>query len=122
MVPGARVRAVALESTVGGGSLPGEVLLSWGLAIERGSATGSGSAGAIAMALRTGEPAVIARVAGGRVLLDLRTIDPATDDRLGQALAAALARFASDARGASDATADPASDPASDPGSDPSAP
>ena len=115
---GAPVRAVALESTVGGGSLPGEVLPSWGLAIDRGSAgsgtgrgsagrgggaargssvgDGRGSAGAIALALRTAEPGVIARVAGGRVLLDLRTIDPAADDRLRRAVTAALARFASD--------------------------
>ena len=106
-----RVRVVALESTVGGGSLPGETLPSWGLAIERGrasggAANGGGSAGALATALRIGDPVIIARVADGRVLLDLRTIDPSADDRLGRAVAAALERVDSCRGGDSDPTSE----------------
>jgi hypothetical protein len=37
-----------------------------------------------------GDPAVVGRVESGAVLLDLRTIDPADDIALGQALARAL--------------------------------
>ena len=41
-------------------------------------------------ALRTGEPAVIGRIEGGRVVLDLRTVDPSYDDALGRAIEAAM--------------------------------
>ncbi len=74
-----------MESTIGGGSLPGERLASIGLVVQ-----GSGAA-ALAGRLRAGEPAVIGRVERGAVLLDLRTIDPADDAALTDALARALA-------------------------------
>jgi L-seryl-tRNA(Ser) seleniumtransferase len=78
------VSVVALESTVGGGSLPGETLPSWGLALEvRGADRVLGR-------LRTGEPAVVGRIADGRVLLDLRTVEPGRDGDLGQAVAGVL--------------------------------
>ncbi len=78
------VRVVGLESTVGGGSLPGDTLASFGLAIE------AGSVDRLAARLRQGDPSVVVRVAGGTLLLDLRTIDPADDDRLRAALGAAI--------------------------------
>ena len=80
----AQVAVVPLEATVGGGSLPGETLLSAGLEV-RGR-----SADTLLTRLRTGEPAILARVAGGAVLLDLRTVDPDDDAALGRALVAAL--------------------------------
>jgi L-seryl-tRNA(Ser) seleniumtransferase len=80
-----RIRVTRLASTVGGGSLPGETLPSWGLAIEVGSAT------RLVAALRTADPSVIARIEDGRVLFDLRTVDPAHDEALAGAIAAALA-------------------------------
>ena len=43
-----------------------------------------------ANALRAGDPAVVARVDGGACLVDLRCIDPDHDDRLAQAVLAAL--------------------------------
>jgi len=64
----ASASVVELQSTVGGGSLPGETLPSWGVAI------GVRSAGRLATALRRGRPSVVARVEGGRVVLDLRTV------------------------------------------------
>ena len=74
-----------MDSAIGGGSLPGETLESVGLVV-----TGGGP-DALARRLRTGDPAVVARVQDGAVLLDLRTIDPVDDEALGAALARALA-------------------------------
>ncbi len=105
--PGLGGRVVPLASTVGGGSLPGETLPSWGLALggrsgsHRGrsgstgggsgsSAPGGGSAASILARLRLGEPSVVARVEDGRVLVDLRTVDPSMDDALARAIRAAL--------------------------------
>ena len=80
--PSAGQLPVALASTVGGGSLPGETQASWGIAIP-GSNT-------LLTRLRRGEPPVIARLEDGRVVLDLRTVDPAHDAALARAIAAAL--------------------------------
>ena len=64
---------VELLSTVGGGSLPGETLRSAGIALQ------GRSAARLLGALRDGEPPLIARIEDGRVVLDLRTVDPAAD-------------------------------------------
>jgi L-seryl-tRNA(Ser) seleniumtransferase len=77
-----RVEVVALRSTVGGGSLPGETLPSWGLALAGGSPDRR------LAALRAGDPIVIGRIDDGRVVVDLRTVDPDAD----AALAAAIGR------------------------------
>jgi L-seryl-tRNA(Ser) seleniumtransferase len=76
--------AVPLEATVGGGSLPGQTLPSWGLALEGGSAE------ALLARLRQGDPAVVGRIEAGAVRLDLRTVAPADDLRLTAAVAAVL--------------------------------
>jgi L-seryl-tRNA(Ser) seleniumtransferase len=76
---------VALAATIGGGSLPGETLPSYGLAVAARSAE------RLLTALRRGDPAVIGRIEDGRLLLDLRTVDPRADDELAGALGAALA-------------------------------
>jgi L-seryl-tRNA(Ser) seleniumtransferase len=74
------------EAAVGGGGAPGVTLpsaavalpeelaqpLRWGRAVRRGEV-----------------PAVVGRVAQGRLLLDLRSVDPADDDRLTAAVLAA---------------------------------
>jgi L-seryl-tRNA(Ser) seleniumtransferase len=83
-LPGARVTQV--ESTVGGGSLPGETMPSWGIAL-------AGPATRLLTALRRGTPAVVGRIVDGSVVLDLRTVEPARDRDLAAALrAAAVAR------------------------------
>jgi len=74
----------AMESTVGGGSLPGEVLPSFGVALD-------GSPDLLVVALRRGTPSVIGRIDAGRVLLDLRTVDPERDGDIVVAVRAALA-------------------------------
>jgi L-seryl-tRNA(Ser) seleniumtransferase len=76
------VEVVATEATVGGGSLPGETLPSFGLALRGGSADRT------LAALRRGSPAVVGRIEGGRVILDLRTIDPGRDVELAGAIGA----------------------------------
>jgi L-seryl-tRNA(Ser) seleniumtransferase len=74
---------VAVESTIGGGSLPGEVLPSFGLAL-----TGR-PADRLLARLRQGSPAVIGRIDGKRVVIDLRTVAPERDDDLAKAIATA---------------------------------
>ena len=79
------IDVAAVASTVGGGSLPGETLPSWGLALG----DGKGLEGLLAR-LRRGHPAVIGRIADGRVVLDLRTVPPQRDGDLAVALTGAL--------------------------------
>jgi L-seryl-tRNA(Ser) seleniumtransferase len=80
---------VETQATVGGGSLPGESIPSIGLAVDPGQRLG-GADGLLA-ALRTGDPAVIGRIERARVVLDLRTVDPAADVALLAAVRSALA-------------------------------
>jgi L-seryl-tRNA(Ser) seleniumtransferase len=82
----ARARVVELESTIGGGALPGQTLPSAGVAIDGGSATRLLDAIRIA-----GDPCVIGRIEDGRVVLDLRTVEPEADAALAAVVAAALA-------------------------------
>ena len=60
------------KSAVGGGSLPGETLNSWSLAIN--SVGVSGGAQALVKRLRENVPPIIARIEGDKVLLDPRTV------------------------------------------------
>jgi L-seryl-tRNA(Ser) seleniumtransferase len=84
-LPGGAAEVVELESTVGGGSLPGEVLPSIGVALAAASGR---DATDLVTELRRAEPCVIARIERELVVLDLRTV-PAEDD---PALAAAVGR------------------------------
>jgi L-seryl-tRNA(Ser) seleniumtransferase len=78
-------RVGPLESTIGGGSLPGETLPSFGLVIR------ARSADKLLAALRTGEPCIVGRISDGAVVLDLRTVQPEDDDALPRGIGAALA-------------------------------
>ncbi len=64
------------RSTVGGGSVPGETLPTWLVALMVGSPD------AAAAHLRTGEPPVIARIEDGRLVLDPRTVLPEQEEML----------------------------------------
>jgi len=75
--PGECVRAS--EATIGGGSLPGDVLASVAIAVP-------GKPERVARQLRVGSPGVVGRVQAGELLLDLRSL-VAEDDA---ALVAAL--------------------------------
>lgn len=70
------------RSMVGGGAYPGAELPTMLVAVE---APGY-SALALEEALRRGEPAVVARVEKGRVVLDLRTVLPGEEAKLEEAL------------------------------------
>ena len=65
----------SLSATTGGGTLPGVEIPSAGIALD----------GDRAAALRSAEVPIVARVAGQRTYLDLRTVDPADDDALADA-------------------------------------
>lgn len=71
-------------SAVGGGSLPGDTLPSFAVALP-------GPPDALACALRAGSPPVIGRIAGDRLLLDARTVLPAQEHDLIAAARTALA-------------------------------
>ncbi|MEE9284943.1 MAG: L-seryl-tRNA(Sec) selenium transferase, partial [Dehalococcoidia bacterium] len=82
---GARVEDTS--STIGGGSLPGELLPSRALAIH-----GAGQMlEATARRLRQGTPPVLARIEHERLLLDPRTVAPEDDRAVAEALRNALA-------------------------------
>jgi L-seryl-tRNA(Ser) seleniumtransferase len=80
-----RARGVAVDvvdctAQVGGGGAPGVELPSAGLALPV----------AAAAALRAGADPVVARVEQGRCVLDLRSVPPEADGRLGDAVLAVL--------------------------------
>jgi len=69
---------VPSDGTAGGGSAPGVALPGWAVSLpERYAAM-----------LRSGEPAIVARLEDGRCLLDLRCVPPADDDALVTAIRA----------------------------------
>ena len=72
-------------ATVGGGSLPGETLPSFGVAVA------ARSADRLLARLRAGTPAVVGRIDHDRVILDLRSVEAADDDALARALETAVA-------------------------------
>jgi L-seryl-tRNA(Ser) seleniumtransferase len=72
------------EGFTGGGSLPGEGLPTWVAAVV------ARDADAAMARLRRGEPAVVARVADGKIKLDPRTVLPEEDAGLLAAVIAAL--------------------------------
>jgi len=81
---GDRAVVVATDATVGGCSLPGETLPSFGIALS------GRSADRLLAALRRGSPPVVGRIDDGRAILDLRTVDPGLDGELSTAILAAM--------------------------------
>jgi L-seryl-tRNA(Ser) seleniumtransferase len=77
-VPGAKV--VDTEAVAGGGSLPGLTIPSIGVAVE------TPEAGVVLGRLR--DAGIVARILDDAVVSDLRTVDPADDQRLVSALVA----------------------------------
>jgi L-seryl-tRNA(Ser) seleniumtransferase len=74
------------ESAVGGGSFPGAVLPTTLVSLDPGPIGADG----LALRLRLGDPGIVTRVAGGRVLLDPRTLPEDAGVEIGRALAHAL--------------------------------
>lgn len=81
---GIPARAIACESAIGGGSLPGATQPSAGVAI----APVAGNATTLAARLRAGDPPVVARIVDEQVVCDLRSVFPMEDERLVTAIVA----------------------------------
>tara|TARA_Y100000590_G_scaffold396873_1_gene477943 strand:- start:12060 stop:13418 length:1359 start_codon:yes stop_codon:yes gene_type:complete len=75
-------QVIKSNSTIGGGSLPGEVLNTYVLAIEPETST----ANKISAELRSYKTPIIARIESEQVLLDARTVLPTQDNIIIQAL------------------------------------
>ena len=71
---------VDTESTIGGGSLPGQTLPSTAICID------SKSPDSLAKALRRANNPVMARIENDQVFIDLRTVLPEEDNTLSQIL------------------------------------
>ena len=85
---GAQASLIRGESTIGGGSLPGETLPTWLLSLD--SDASNGDAEGLAARLRQASQPVVARIEGERVLLDPRTVLPDEDRGLVRALRQAI--------------------------------
>jgi L-seryl-tRNA(Ser) seleniumtransferase len=85
-VPGLEAVVVAGSSAVGGGAAPGTDVPTTLLVLAHPAR----SAARLATDLRTGTPAVVARVAEDRLVLDLRTVRPDEEPALTAALLRAL--------------------------------
>ncbi len=77
---GVRAEIVEGSSVVGGGATPQRELKSWVIAVECGDVV------EVERRLRGGDPAVVARIEDGRLMVDLRTVFPAEEDHLVSAL------------------------------------
>ncbi len=89
--PGLDVTAVEETAYLGGGSAPVEPIATAAVRIAPPYPGPCGSEGALARALRLGDPPVVARVQGGAVLLDLRAVDESDDATLLAAVRRAMA-------------------------------
>jgi len=82
-VGSSRVTTVDSNASVGGGAFPDVRIPSIAIAVSENAVS-------VEHALRSGDPAIIARVSEDRVLIDLRAVFPAEDDEIVSALSAAL--------------------------------
>lgn len=90
-------RVVAVADRVGGGGAPGVELPGLAVALPTGQKARASKPEQLAHALRTGDPAVLARVEDGQCLVDLRCIEPDHDLSLCAAIQAALGDSAAQA-------------------------
>ena len=70
------VSVVELEAPVGGGSLPGQVLRSFGVSVPVGSPARA------AATLRAGPDRILPRILDGAIVFDLRTVTPLDDETI----------------------------------------
>ena len=80
--PGLKAEAIPVESVIGGGSAPRARLESFAVSLRHEGMR----ADDLLAALRGADPPVVGRIADDLVLLDLRTVDPASDAALVEAL------------------------------------
>jgi L-seryl-tRNA(Ser) seleniumtransferase len=84
-VPGLKTAVQEDHAFVGGGSLPDQRLRTWVVSVEAAI-----SADELSRRLRTGMPAVLARIREGKVLFDPRTVFEHQEDELAAAVAKAI--------------------------------
>ena len=75
------VGVVAIESPIGGGSLPGQALPSFGVSVPAASPTRA------AAALRKGPDRILARIVDDAIVFDLRTVAPFEDGTIARRIA-----------------------------------
>jgi L-seryl-tRNA(Ser) seleniumtransferase len=80
-VPELAASIIAGESVIGGGATPEQSIATWLIAID-------GDANQMERNLRGGDPAIVARIENGRVLIDLRTVFSAEEREVSAALGA----------------------------------
>ncbi len=85
---GANASLIKSRATIGGGSLPGETLPTWALAIKCDDLLGG--AEGVARRLREWDSPVLGRIEDEHVMLDARTVLPGEDDTMLQAVRHAL--------------------------------
>jgi len=83
---GLRASMIAGSSVIGGGSTPGQPLQSWLIAIDCADVVDA------ERRCRLSDPAVVARIEDGRLLLDLRTVFAEEEDELAGVILAAFTR------------------------------
>jgi L-seryl-tRNA(Ser) seleniumtransferase len=86
---GTEMAVLPSRAAIGGGSLPGETLPSWTLAV---TPNGAGSPENLLSALRSQKIPVIGRIEADTVRLDPRTVLPEQDDAVQRAVISALAQ------------------------------
>jgi L-seryl-tRNA(Ser) seleniumtransferase len=84
LLDGLRVSAIEGSSVIGGGSTPGQPLPSWLIAIDCDDVVEA------EQRCRMSDPAVVARIEDGRLLLDLRTVFANEEDELAAVVRAAI--------------------------------
>lgn len=85
------VEAVRSEAYAGGGSMPGNAMKSWAVAIE--PTDGQFGVEQLSQQLRVATPSVVGRVHEGKVLLDLRSVAAREDELLLEATNETLRAF-----------------------------
>jgi len=85
---GLTVRLLPSTAVIGGGSLPGQTIESWGVVLD----AQSGNIDELARRLRLGDPGVFARIVDDQLVLDLRTVLPEHDLALTVAIARAVSQ------------------------------
>ncbi len=79
-LPGMRAEIVAGESVIGGGATPEQPIPTWLIAFEFADVVGA------EQRLRRGDPPIVARIEGGRLIVDLRTVFAGDEEDLLAAL------------------------------------
>lgn len=87
LLPRGMADVIPGQSEIGGGSFPGTTLATWLVRVQPGRLTADG----LCEKLRTGSPALVARIADGHVVLDVRTLLPGQIPPAAAAMTAALA-------------------------------